>query len=208
MKKHIFTLMIGLSVAVYMGSCKKDKKDEPTPTPAPVINYLCDGDGTTSYYPLDSLNTWTYAYSGMMVSNSTIEVTGSEVLDGKKYAVLTDGSLMMFMGERYLREDASTHNIYRYSDYYHAEFLEVPASPTLNQTWTSGGAYSRKVTNLSASKTTSSCSYTGLLEITEYQNDTLPTDKFFYKKGLGLICNEELSGFWPGKYTITAANLK
>ena len=86
------------------------------------------------------------------------------------------------------------------------EFLEVPGTPTLNQTWTS--AYgTRTVTNLNASKTTSSCTYTGLLEITEVIG--AKTTKFYYKKGLGLVYRIDVSGTsFPGEYTLTSATLK
>lgn len=109
---------------------------------------------------------------------------------------------MMFIDDIYLREDAS-HNIYQYNTNDNTEYFYVPGSPTLNRTWATSSSGSREVTNLSASVTTSGCSYTGLLEITSYSGST-PQYTFYYKKGLGLVAQLGSSS----EFKLTAVTLK
>lgn len=199
MKNLNYLLLAAFCFVFLIDGCKKkDDKDE-TPTP---VNYLCDGNGEISYIPLDSANNWTYSFKMGGVSQSvhpSISVTGHVTYGGKVYAKLEDAT--SYYGVRYYREDAS-HNIYTYSS---AEYLEVPASPTLNQSWTGSDSYTRTVTNLSASISTSSCSYTGLLEISEYSGTTLK-GKYYYKKGLGLMYSEVVS-FFTNTFTLTSVTL-
>ncbi len=180
MKKILITvsLFVAASFAIIL-SCKKDNSTT-TPTPTSVI---CDGNGKATYYPLDSANQWQYeqAYSTL---TPTAYVSYHTTYNGKSYAVVV-GELSALNGNKvYLREDASTHNTYKYNNSNNTEYLEIPGSPVLNQSW-QGCNSRRKVTGLSVSLVTPACSYTGLLEI----SDTLanvPT-KNYYKKGLGLV---------------------
>jgi hypothetical protein len=112
----------------------------------------------------------------------------------------------MFMDEIYLREDADNHNIYFWSSSEGKDYLEVPANPQLNQTWESGTGFTKKVTNISASKKTTYCSYTGLLEITEYYGTSVFAI-FYYKKGLGLVYKIE-KGFSTSTFELYSVTLK
>lgn len=200
-------LLIAMSILT-LSSCKKDKNEESTPA-TPSVNKLCDGNSSSSWMPLDSANSWSYSYTigGIGQTSPTIIITGHSVRGGKTYAVTNDASYMMQTDDRLFREDAS-HNIYYYSDNDNAEYLEVPGTPTLNQSWAYGtGGYTRKVTNLSASFTTGSCSYTGLLEISYFNGSNQLQDKYYYKKGLGLV-ESTSSIFMVSTFAVSAVTLK
>ncbi|MES2764090.1 MAG: hypothetical protein V4677_17875 [Bacteroidota bacterium] len=206
--KKIVALLCVIAIGSF-SSCKKKSNDpEPeTETPVAPVNKLCDGNGGTSFYPLDSANAWGYGYkiSGMNQSVSpSLKVTGFQMYSSKKYALIEDASNFMF--DFYLREDATNHNIYRYNTSNSTEYLEVPASPVINQSWSVGGN-SRKVTNLSASINTSSCSYSGLLEISVLNSSSVVIDKQYYKKGLGMVYSLEVGSF-AGELSLKSTTLK
>lgn len=205
--KKIATLLCIVALGSF-SSCKKTTTTPdpvtPTPTPTPV-NQLCDGNSTASYYPLDSTDTWVYLYKIMGVTQSphpSPKVIGHVTYNSFKYAHIYDSALF---SDTYLREDATTHNTYFYNSNNGIEYLEIPGTPTLNQTW-SGAFGTRTVTNLSASKATSSCSYTGLLEITEVGSSS--TTKYYYKKGLGKVYSIQSATSFPDEYTLTSTTLK
>lgn len=207
--KKIVTLLCVIAIGSF-SSCKKKTSDPDPAVTTPVItpvNQLCDGNSGTSYYPLDSTDAWGYGYKISGVSQSihpSLKVTGHQIYNSKKYALVKDASGYVF--DDYLREDAVTHDIYRYDSNNNTEFLEIPSVPTLNQSWTYFGG-TRTVTNLSASKATSGCSYTGLLEITQVNSGATLTTKYYYKKGLGKVYSVEVGSF-PAEYTLTSTSLK
>jgi hypothetical protein len=70
---------------------------------------------------------------------------------------------------------------------YEDEVLFLPNNPAVGYEWFDNEAlFSWKVTATDATYETSDCSYTGLLEIEEYFSGELQ-DKYYYKKGLGLV---------------------
>lgn len=202
MKKTKFLVFAFISMAIVFSNCKKKTDDTTTTTNPPVpVNYLCDGNNTTSFYPLVLNNLWNYSFtiSGQAQSDKDKKVTGTEVKNGITYFVVTESGYF----ETYRREDPTSHNIYFYgSD--NADHLLVPNSPTLNQTWSSGTNSSRKVTNVSASITTANCSYTGLVEITVTSNSII--SKEYYKRGLGMVywCSGDASTV----YALNSVTLK
>ncbi len=209
----ILILMAVLCTIGYYG-CKKST-DDPAPAPPNPVgspNYLCDGNGHTTYYPLDSTDTWTYSYKifGVNQSSPHLTVTGHANYGGHKYAVITDATHIMYNSAYYLREDSVSHDIINFNDNNSQAYLEVPNAPVLNQDWNlQGVAYHKTVTNLSASITTASCTYSGLLEITEYNGPASTTNivtKFYYKKGLGLVYRLD-PGSLSDEYAATAATL-
>ena len=208
MKRTNFFFIVSFCFLIVISSCKKNesKDDEQTPTPTP-INYLCDGNGKNIYFPLDSTFSWSYSYTLGGITQSSppkYQVVGHETHDGKVYAKIED--VNSYYSEKYFREDISNHNIYSYNDYNNTEYLEIPYTPTLNQSW-NYSSNTKKVTNLSASVTTASCSYSGLLEVSEYDNTDVLTNKYYYKKGLGLVYWEGY-GYWVEKYTLEQVNIK
>lgn len=181
----VAALMLCVFGVVYT-SCKSDDDSNPPK------NVLCDGNGELSYFPLDSGNTWGYQYLIMDVNQSQINpilvINGTITYLNKRYFILEDIHDQGFYGEEtFLREDVASHNIYRFTTNTNQEYIEVPGSPTLNQSWTYVDNSTRKVTNLSASKVTPSCSYTGLLEITQTSSSGNYVELFYYKKGLGIV---------------------
>lgn len=207
MKSKCLTISLLVLSMGYLSSCKKKSSDPETPavivTP---VNQLCDGNSGASYYPLDSTDTWQYLYKIMGQTQSprpSPTVVGHVTYNSIKYAHIYDSALF---SDNYLRENSTTHSIYRYNSSNGTDYLEIPGSPTLNQTWTSAFG-TRTVTNLSASKSTASCTYTGLLEITEVNSGATVTTKYYYKKGLGMVYSIE-TGSFPSEYTLTSTTLK
>jgi len=170
------------------------------------VNPLCDGNSKNTFYPLDSANNWKYDWSSSQVKGANIMVTGYYIFYDKTFSVLKDLSESMFLDELYLREDPNDHNIYIYNSSKGKEYLYVPANPQLNQTWETVTGFSKKVTNISASKKTTYCSYTGLLEITEYYGTTVWAI-YYYKKGLGLVYKTE-KGFATSTFELYSVTLK
>ena len=205
MKKLVY-MMAFLAMAMQLTDCKKkedDDEDEPT------TNTLCDGKGGNAWMPLDSTNHWDFEFTiaGMHQGSPTLTSYDHTTHGTHTYRRITDDSFMMYPDDYELREDASTHNIYKYNDNNGQEYLEVPGSPTLNQTWSLSSSYSRKITSLNATLTTSSCSYTGLLEMTEYDGSMDVTNVYYFKKGLGLVKKAQPGGF-GNVYVLTGVGLK
>ena len=144
-----------------------------------------------------------YKISGITQSpHPSPKVIGHVTYGSVKYAHIYDSALF---SDVYMRENTANHNIYFYNDNNGNEYLAIPGSPTLNQSWTSAFG-TRTVTNLSASKSTSGCSYSGLLEITEVASGT--TTKYYYKKGLGMVYKVQSGTSFPDEYTLTSVSLK
>lgn len=205
--KQIAVLLLVVALGSF-SSCKKKSTDpDPEPEAAAPVNQLCDGTGSASYMPLDSTNKWVYTYKIGGITQSphpSPKVVGYTTYGTVKYAHIYDSALF---SDAYLRENTTTHNTYFYNDNNSTEYLEIPGSPTLNQTWTSAFG-TRTVTNLSATKSTGSCNYSGLLEITEVTSGSSPTTtKYYYKKGLGLVYKIG-SGSFAAEWTITSTTLK
>ncbi len=205
--KKIAALLLVVAIGSF-SSCKKKSSDpEPEPEVVTPVNQLCDGTSGASYMPLDSTDNWNYTYKiggQTQTTHPSPKVVGHQTYGSVRYAHIADVS---FFGDSYYRENTTTHNIYVYDTNNNTEYLEIPGSPTLNQNWSN--AYStRTVTNLSASKSTSGCNYTGLLEITEVTTGTSPTTtKYYYKKGLGLVYSVG-SGSFADEWTLTSVTLK
>lgn len=205
MKKLVY-MMAFLAMASQLTDCKKsndDDEDEPTP-----VNQLCDGKGGSTWMPSDSTNTWSYEFTiaGMHQSSPTLVAGSTSTHDSKTYRRITDSSNLMFLDDYEIREDAS-HNMYRYYDFDGSEYLEVPGSPTLNQSWPLYSGRSRKVTDLNASLTTDGCNYTGLLKIAVLDNNQNPVQYEYFKKGLGLVKSEQ-PGTFGNVYELTSVSLK
>lgn len=210
MKSKQFAILCSVVVITGLSSCKK-KTSTPTEDTTPVVvtpvNKICTGNGTTSYFPLDSLNTWGFSYtiSGMAQSSSPLyKVVGTILYNAKKYSNIDD--IGSFNQSMYLREDIVSHDIYEYNSSNGQEYLYIPVNPVLNQTWPIQYG-SRKITNLSATKTTSSCTYTGLLEISDLDVNGVAYKLNYFKKGIGMVNTTE-TGSFPGVYNLKSVTLK
>jgi hypothetical protein len=129
-------------------------------------------------------NKWSYTSASS--GNPILIVNGQNVLGGKNYVNISDQTQKLYSVDIPLREDPVTGDIFSYNTSTDKEYLEVPGSPTIDQTWARAGTVTRKVTNLSASLTTSKCTYTGLLEVTVFDNGVAGS-KYYYKRGLGPV---------------------
>ena len=182
-------LIIAFS-AVTIQSCKKSSSSTPAPTttPPPATSVICNGNGTTSNYPLAANNTWHYKDASGNTFDNTV---GSTVTYGA-YTYFIVSSTQG--GTLYLRQ-AANGDIMAY-DGSNADVLYIPAAPTVNQTWQcqTGFGYYRKVVSTNASLTTSSCSYTGLLEIQDLNSiGGSVFGQFYYKKGVGDVSDWQSS---------------
>lgn len=92
----------------------------------------------------------------------------------------------ILFADLYLRA-ASNGDIMYYDDNNNTEYLYIPASPALNQTWiVRNGAY-YKIVAVNATVTTSSCSYTGCVQIEFFSSSGSSYGTKYYKKGIGFI---------------------
>ena len=176
-------LIIAFS-AVTTQSCKKSSSSTPAPTTTPpATSVICNGNGTTSYYPLTASNAWHYKNTSGTSYDDTVGAT------------VTFGAFSYFTivniqgGNNYYLRKAANGDIMAY-DGTGADVLYIPNAPTTNQTWacSAGFGTSRKVVNTNASISTSSCSYTGLLQIQDISSGTV-YETFYYKKGIGMVCD-------------------
>lgn len=155
--------------------------------------YLCDGNGSANYFPLKLNNRWDFKGNGngddyWWIAEDTV------VFNSIKYFALGfyyEGGWQY--NTLYFRI-ATNNDVYRYETNDGNEYLHIPASPTVNQQWTTYGDI-KKVISTNASLTTSKCSYTGLLHIGNYNsNGTLIYEEYF-KKGTGKVYNSNSLGY-------------
>ena len=169
-----------LAISALFSSCKKDDDENDSDSGS----VLCDGNGGDSYFPLEQGNSWEYTGG---IAGLDIVISGTEDEDSETYSVIkfSEGSFNDF--EHLYREDANG-NIYRYYENDNQEYLHIPASPTSGQTLaTYGNGYSRKVVSSNTSFSTDDCSYTEVLEISEFSDTDTKYATFYYVKGLGLV---------------------
>ena len=195
------TLLTNLVIAVFSilctQSCKKKSSSDDNTTTPPTTTVICDGNGSSDYYPLAQSNSWYYTDGG--TNSFTNSISGTSVYSSNTYLVVNS----TLGGTQYLRK-ATSGDVMSYSTSNSAEYLFIPASPTVGQSWTYNleFAATRKVISTNASFTTSSCSYTGLLKLQNFGSDGSAMSVFYYKKGVGMISTDQI---WSG-YVVT--NLK
>jgi len=187
MKKRFIPFIVILAfTAIFINACKDDKDEDPTPTPTPT-SVICDGKGSTSYYPLAMQNSWYLSTSGNSITFTIVDTP--TYISNKYYEV--ESSLG---GTRYYRKK-SNGDIMVYSMSSGTELLYIPGSPTVGQSWPfdMDFATTRKVAATNASYSTSKCNYTGCLKIELWDGvDLVRTD--YYKKGVGLISTDLIWG--------------
>ncbi|MBI1288516.1 MAG: hypothetical protein GC178_13175 [Flavobacteriales bacterium] len=185
MKKKNWLLMIGvISVVGFSTSCNNDSEVPQDPTPA---NVLCDGNGSTSFFPLAADNVWTY--SG--VTTTTKTVTNVETVGGEQQFTVNVHGLNTY---------TEVYNVGANGDvFFHSPgdsgldstYLYVPANPTLNQEWSYtisfDGHIRRKITSLTATITTSHCTYENCVEVKSYDGTGDYLYAHYYKEGVGLV---------------------
>jgi hypothetical protein len=102
------------------------------------------------------------------------------------------------LGSEYYFRTAANGDIMKYSESQGQEYLYVPASPTVNQEWNYPFNFqsTRKVISVNATYTSSKCTYTGLLQIREYDSAGSGGSTYWYKKGLGMVRTDQI---WSGQ---------
>jgi hypothetical protein len=180
-------LMTALAGAIIISACKKKSDDDddttPTPTPTPT-KVICDGNGTTTYFPLKLNNVW--KYSDDQGGDISLTLNDTSRNQGHFYFDLYDPFSDIFFTDPDLREDSVTKDIYLYESTSGDEYLWVPANPVVGTTTPFSTSFSMKVLSTTASITTDSCSYTGLLEMQKIIPGGTPR-YYFYKKGIGMV---------------------
>jgi hypothetical protein len=194
----LFTIILLLTMSVV--SCSKDDDDQTTTTttpPPPAENTVCDGHaGNSSYFPLAQGNQWVYKrnyfVSGNLLDSST--VSGTQVYNGKTYMKMRQyqgiGSSTVY---NYYRTEANG-DVYLWDTNNSVELLLIPANPALNQILGPDPTHfgtTRKVTSLTASLTTSTCSYTNLMVIQNLGSSGSLISTVYYKKGLGTVHDDD-----------------
>lgn len=207
MKKRILSLVALVSLSmVIITSCKKKDKDEDVD---PSATQVCDGNGSSSYYPLAIGNSFVYTSGSSIFSlTDSVSIRFAKTFNSKSYyAEVT--SNFLGLDTAYYREDATTHDIYTWNGINDA--LYIPGSPAINQSLPEimgGFGFTAKVTNLSASYTTSSCTYSNLLEITVYDSKSAVYSTLYYKKGLGKVADVYVGSSSTVETTLKSVTLK
>jgi len=193
--KKLFVLGICLTT-LSIGCTKDEATPAPvaviTPPPPPAPNQLCNGDGSTDYFPFNTGNTWSYETTSTDVTNT---YDGTKTINNVLYNKIESvGDWTTYVYYRY----DSNGDLYRKSDSFGSiEKIIVPGTPSVGQTWTDPNSnatynYTYEVISTNASLTTPSCSYSGLIEINELLNGNI-SHKRYYKVGLGMV-QEKLYG--------------
>ncbi|MFY0644216.1 MAG: hypothetical protein JXR19_07100 [Bacteroidia bacterium] len=192
-KKNLYIYTAGLILLIgsfaFMNSGCKDKENEE------ITVLLCDGNGSSSLWPADIGNRWTYEVVKDGVKDTTTgrlhNFKDSTFLNTKYFGV---ESYVSFWGvQHYYRTDASTGDLILFHPSNYKEYLECPGDPVLGSRW-SYYFSTREVTGVNVSLSTPYCEYTGLTEITQ---DGSNIDKvIYYKKGLGIVKQISYGGLY------------
>ena len=203
-----FFILFPATVFLYSGCDKDDDSNDPAPSCgdgiqnqgetgidcggpcAACATIMCNGNGENKFLPLTNANYWKYSDLDASNSHYSLTVNGTQAIGPNTYQVI---EFCMFppnctVSSNYYLRTASNGDVYQYID--SMEYLLVPANPSVNQNWpfpvqTSIG--SRKVMNINASVTTYDCSYTGCIEIREFNTSQQTWKIFYYKKGVGQV---------------------
>lgn len=177
-------LLTAIVFSFIFSTCKKKSDDDdttptPTPTPTPPTSVLCNGNGSTSYFPIDIGNEWKFTDSGSEVVWTISDTVRS---NGHLFFKIEDVWDEFFYSGAKIRQDSTT------SDIYLDNYLYIPANPVVGTTYPYVGSTSRKVASLTASITTDSCSYSNLLEMDEIITSSgVVNRRYYYKKGIGSV---------------------
>lgn len=149
----------------------------------PVL--LCDGNGQNTFMPMKVGYYWKYK-SELFSTSVNYNCIDKDTIGGIVYFTIKGTDAYGWEDENYYRA-ASNGDIFVLKDQSDEEILLIPNNPVVGYQWNDNSDdYSWKIVATDATFETSDCNYTGLLEIEEYFSGTL-TDKYYYKKGLGLV---------------------
>jgi len=145
-------------------------------------DFICDGTGGSSYFPLSLGSYWIYS----MPSNQwfQLEITEEITLNnGNDYFhMITTGAFGTV--HDYYRNVGGT--IYRWNENLSIEEVYIPSSPIVGFQWTTSTSDSIVIQDIDASlNSQNGCTYDNLLEVTSYNGGNSSTN--YYKQGLGLV---------------------
>lgn len=152
-------------------------------------NFICEGTGGSSYFPLAESSYWIYA----MPNNAWFQLEIIETVtqnNGEDYAhMVTTGA---YSAHDYYRNDNGT--IYEWNASLEIEEIYIPANPTPGFVWTTAASDSIVIDATDATlNSQNGCSYDGLLQITSYNGGNASTS--YYKQGLGLVELSSVSAY-------------
>jgi hypothetical protein len=155
-----------------------------TDTAVLAPDFICNGTGGSSYFPLSINSYWIYN----MPSNQWFQLEISEETqlgNGEFYAhMITTGSFGT-IHDYYREENGQT---YRWNNTLSAEEVYLPPNPIAGMTWTTAGTDSVVIESTSALlNSQNGCSYDNLLKVVSYATGSTNGSNSFYKQGLGLI---------------------
>ena len=201
-KFYILAISGLIALGFFAASCGNSDKDEEANCSDGILNQgetaidcggpcaacpvlLCDGNGENTFLPLKVGNYW--KYKSELFSTSVIyNCIDIDTIEGVAYFTIEGSDSFGWDDKNYYRK-ATNGDIYVMRELYDDEVLFLPNNPAVGYEWFDNEAlYSWKVTAIDATYETSDCDYTGLLEIEEYFSGELQ-DKYYYKKGLGLV---------------------
>lgn len=189
MKKIVFpVLSFFIASMLVMVSCKKKEDNNNYDPPVVTPTLLCDGNGSGSYFPLQTGNKYSYSYKvkANTQPDRNYTIIKDTAVGGQTYKKLRSDNVITVY--ELLRADPATNNVYSYLPSLSKEVLLVPGTAVLDQAIevvTPGNK--AKVTSISASFKTGSCNYSGLLEITEFDSAGKAVAVYHYKKGVGRV---------------------
>lgn len=145
-------------------------------------DFVCEGTGSNSYFPLSEGNYWIYAMPGNQWFQWSVNGTTEQNNGQTYYHVVTTGSFGTV--HDYYRDVNG--EIYEWNVNLSIEEVYIPANPVAGFQWTTSTADSIIVDDVNATLSSQNgCSYDGLLQITSYTGGNASTS--YFKQGLGMV---------------------
>jgi hypothetical protein len=203
------TKILGLSIIIAMTACKKNNDvdgctdvtannynssatiDDGTCTFTPVVNPTCDGHPTNSdVFPLIQGTKWDYDQTGTY-SNTYYEINGTSDINGVTY-INRDFSQFSgnITGTKQFRIDTNNGDVYYRSGA--NDYMQMPGTPTLGQSWVDEYTVIHEIVDLNATVTTNACTYTGCVKVLNDYTSSADTYNY-YKSGIGMIKSQDFT---------------
>lgn len=153
-------------------------------TDTTILNpsFICEGNGSSSFFPLSLNSYWIFAMPGGQWFQLEI-VEETQLNNGQNYFhMVTTGAFGTI--HDYYREVNG--QVFRWNTNLSAEEVYLPASPTVGMQWNTAATDSIVVNSTTATfNSPNGCNYTDLLEVAAYSGGNVTTN--YYKQGLGLV---------------------
>ena len=145
-------------------------------------DFVCEGTGASSWFPLSVGNYWIYAMPANDWFQWSVQGTVQQNNGKTYYHVVTTGSFGTV--HDYYREEAG--EIYEWNVNLSIEEVYIPANPVTGFQWTTSTADSIIIDDVSATlNSQNGCSYDELLQLTSYTGGNASTS--YFKRGLGMV---------------------